>query len=162
MPTGSSPLARGLLGSPPPRCRTPGIIPARAGFTRSTWTCCAPARDHPRSRGVYGHRRDRPAAGLGSSPLARGLPGRGRRHERERGIIPARAGFTENILHFISFRQDHPRSRGVYMVGSGTSTAQIGSSPLARGLPHIKALRTGEVRIIPARAGFTRCLMATT
>ena len=39
----------------------------------------------------------------------------------------------------------------------GRLSAQIptGSSPLARGLPLRLAVRVGEVRIIPARAGFT-------
>mgnify|MGYP001673488441 CR=1 FL=1 len=53
---GSSPLARGL----PLLVHTPGlasrIIPARAGFTVSRSPRAVPARDHPRSRGVY--RRD--------------------------------------------------------------------------------------------------------
>ena len=50
---GSSPLARGLL--PPPWVTAParGIIPARAGFTRSHGRSGPSERDHPRSRGVY-------------------------------------------------------------------------------------------------------------
>ena len=74
LPSGSSPLARGL---PVPSPRHP-----------------LPQRDHPRSRGVYPPptvmRRTKP----GSSPLARGL------HKIEAAlkaadrIIPARAGFT--------------------------------------------------------------------
>ena len=50
---GSSPLARGLRGvtfSVPLGFR---IIPARAGFTPSSMSCCPTRRDHPRSRGVY-------------------------------------------------------------------------------------------------------------
>ena len=31
-----------------------------------------------------------------------------------------------------------------------------GSSPLARGLPDVEALLSEDLRIIPARAGFTR------
>ena len=38
---------------------------------------------------------------------------------------------------------------------AGTSAA-AGSSPLARGLRHRRALHLGRIRIIPARAGFTR------
>ena len=50
---GSSPLARGLL-LPGPRHRPgPGIIPARAGFTRSGGPSARRPQDHPRSRGVY-------------------------------------------------------------------------------------------------------------
>ena len=71
---------------------------------------------------------------------------------------------------------DHPRSRGVYDQVDNVAAAHEGSSPLARGLPerkseavygqgssplarglHVGARRGGGgVRIIPARAGFTR------
>ena len=51
--------------------------------------------DHPRSRGVYAMVKEAQTLFVGSSPLARGL----RRPEvfdaMRRGIIPARAGFTE-------------------------------------------------------------------
>ena len=50
----------------------------------------------------------------GSSPLARGLrqvPGL--RHPMG-GIIPARAGFTKVEKALRLYREDHPRSRGVY------------------------------------------------
>ena len=50
---GSSPLARGLR-QPIPHCeQTGGIIPARAGFTRTASAICSRSWDHPRSRGVY-------------------------------------------------------------------------------------------------------------
>ena len=115
MQPGSSPLARGLRWR---RCRLGGrggIIPARAGFTgRCRSGCGCGSWDHPRSRGVYaGHdaaRCGRP----GSSPLARGLHSRGDLGHAADRIIPARAGFTTG------------RSRGA---------SQLGSSPLARGLP---------------------------
>ena len=91
---GSSPLARGLLRIEDMGFVGRGIIPARAGFTGGGLQVGRGGRDHPRSRGVY------PAPGAsartasGSSPLARGLP-RGRRVAApQRGIIPARAGFT--------------------------------------------------------------------
>ena len=70
---GSSPLARGLPDGSLGRGHRLGIIPARAGFTRTRSTPTTRAEDHPRSRGVYRpgprHRRHR----RGSSPLARGL-----------------------------------------------------------------------------------------
>ena len=52
-------------------------------------------------------------------------------------------------------KQDHPRSRGVYVVCTEGNVYRIGSSPLARGLPRWRALSDNERRIIPARAGFT-------
>ena len=72
---------------------------------------------------------------LGSSPLARGLPRTQFNTVRPEGIIPARAGFTQEE--------------------SAMLTALLGSSPLARGLlTHVLQVIL-RVRIIPARAGFT-------
>ena len=70
---GSSPLARGLHERRGQGSHSPGIIPARAGFTltsRGTWV---PDADHPRSRGVYSHVSHVSHVSPGSSPLARGL-----------------------------------------------------------------------------------------
>ena len=93
-PPGSSPLARGL----PDPARIPaagrGIIPARAGFTRSECRGSWRSRDHPRSRGVYRRTGCLSCSRIGSSPLARGLRWAFRAAEEEGGIIPARAGFT--------------------------------------------------------------------
>ena len=91
--------------------------------------------DHPRSRGVY-HVCLQSGRGVqGSSPLARGLPSRGRERPMGPRIIPARAGFTSTGEMGERNSWDHPRSRGVYLI------ALYGGA-----LP---------VRIIPARAGFT-------
>ena len=50
---------------------------------------------------------------------------------------------------------DHPRSRGVYLMGRRIQAAPFGSSPLARGL-HVAAREFNiGAGIIPARAGFT-------
>ena len=70
---GSSPLARGLLATLTVLLLTPGIIPARAGFTRPAPALFLLTRDHPRSRGVYPESFQPSVSGLGSSPLARGL-----------------------------------------------------------------------------------------
>ena len=51
--TGSSPLARGLLGGCRMKQEITGIIPARAGFTRIERRAQKEVGDHPRSRGVY-------------------------------------------------------------------------------------------------------------
>ena len=153
---GSSPLARGLPGAPPPARRHPRIIPARAGFTPSPATRAPGAWDHPRSRGVYVD--GSPASQLvrGSSPLARGLPRPVARlpvaagdHPRSRGVYgPPTEPLGREVM-------DHPRSRGVYGLSSGSLAMSIGSSPLARGLRSRLRRRDGEVGIIPARAGFT-------
>ena len=111
---GSSPLARGLHYDAGDNAVYIGIIPARAGFTRSWRSPIIVLADHPRSRGVYSAGRDVIAKVAGSSPLARGLPHYAPYHQERKGIIPARAGFT------FEYFQAPPLSHG--------------SSPLARGL----------------------------
>ena len=153
---GSSPLARGLPGRSRPRWCGPGIIPARAGFTRRPRRVPLGDRDHPRSRGVYRPRCLRSRRTRGSSPLARGLRMTEEENNEADGIIPARAGFTRSRSCASGAGRDHPRSRGVYGIPEDAIPEPDGSSPLARGLlrePDHQSPRRG---IIPARAGFTR------
>ena len=92
----------------------------------------------------------------GSSPLARGLH-RGLVGEiTDWRIIPARAGFTPVPVRGRTRVPDHPRSRGVYWVDDYLREADLGSSPLARGLPRAADGQELLAGIIPARAGFTR------
>ena len=140
-PSGSSPLARGLRNGEFKTWRERRIIPARAGFTGRRRRRRSRPPDHPRSRGVYRYRTHAYKEAYGSSPLARGLPTTDTPSLGERGIIPARAGFTCNTQTM--------------------SLPPHGSSPLARGLPSMAGvLRMGR-RIIPARAGFTAQLVGT-
>ena len=152
---GSSPLARGLREGFKPGRNEPGIIPARAGFTRWVGACARRCRDHPRSRGVYDFLAEHGIKLEGSSPLARGLHREDPdRHHRFR-IIPARAGFTPRTCRRRSPREDHPRSRGVYRGLPGPGRPAVGSSPLARGLLFNSVSSFVSTGIIPARAGFT-------
>ena len=134
--------------------------------------------DHPRSRGVYGAPADAGGGLGGSSPLARGLLDRINLGILYRRIIPARAGFTDAAQvddaarpRIIPARagftppprkkfprkSDHPRSRGVYIARGDNHDLSNGSSPLARGLLSCGSWPHDSTRIIPARAGFTRC-----
>ena len=72
------------------------------------------------------------------------------------GIIPARAGFTLGRWFWAARRGDHPRSRGVYAGRRETTIGTRGSSPLARGLRSRARALIRPIRIIPARAGFTK------
>ena len=153
---GSSPLARGLRVRQIMDATLRRIIPARAGFTGPAGPCYPRTGDHPRSRGVYALiRRDDPDY-EGSSPLARGLRLRVRRHLRGDRIIPARAGFTPGREPASSSPSDHPRSRGVYEYEGQVSVYWFGSSPLARGLQGRWGHAASCRGIIPARAGFTK------
>ena len=153
---GSSPLARGLQGDVP-LLRIPArIIPARAGFTSTPTYPSGMATDHPRSRGVYGGVYPGTRFRVGSSPLARGLQRGPGPLCGVRGIIPARAGFTQPRHSRSTRGPDHPRSRGVYAPDEDADRSGCGSSPLARGLRHVCHRPADGLRIIPARAGFTR------
>ena len=156
IPCGSSPRVRGLLVRQLLAHIELRIIPARAGFTGGAGWC---ARCH-----------------AGSSPRVRGLPHRGQPPCQEERIIPARAGFTPANAATLAVATDHPRACGVYDRNPRKSTQNHGSSPRVRGLqppreylslaggssprvrglPHHEAKRQDDVRIIPARAGFTR------
>ena len=92
----------------------------------------------------------------GSSPLARGLHPLACYEQPVSGIIPARAGFTTTTPRGTTWSPDHPRSRGVYGNSTTDVPADLGSSPLARGLPKVSGGSVTTDRIIPARAGFTR------
>ena len=131
---GSSPLARGLPQRGAGRRRRRRIIPARAGFTPSPRPAGTPSADHPRSRGVYPAVVTTQPAPAGSSPLARGLLASLHGEFTNRGIIPARAGFTTLALCSYHRARDHPRSRGVYGFVFCSYVCSAGSSPLARGL----------------------------
>ena len=152
---GSSPLARGLPGDHITGWWEAGIIPARAGFTWRHRRRGPDHQDHPRSRGVYMGTDAWPETTVGSSPLARGLPGPWSPIRSRRRIIPARAGFTTYSGSVAGPPSDHPRSRGVYGTDSGPARARSGSSPLARGLQDCAWVPVAACRIIPARAGFT-------
>ena len=152
---GSSPLARGLPAGRLASEAWSRIIPARAGFTRTRLSAPTSSGDHPRSRGVYDERNSRMSGLKGSSPLARGLQVRVRHVLPVRGIIPARAGFTNDHSRNVNVDWDHPRSRGVYSVLSSPCCVAVGSSPLARGLRVRVSLVLLDHGIIPARAGFT-------
>ena len=93
---------------------------------------------------------------LGDHPHARGLPRWTRQARADHRIIPARAGFTGSELFPASLGGDHPRSRGVYPAFFTWAVTVPGSSPLARGLLDLHGDSDVLVRIIPARAGFTK------
>ena len=152
---GSSPLARGLPGGTGGGRPSPGIIPARAGFTGKATIRGLRRPDHPRSRGVYFLPSVPRLVRGGSSPLARGLRGAGRAGRPGARIIPARAGFTLGCRFRVREYGDHPRSRGVYLCAITLGKSGPGSSPLARGLRRLGPFRQVAARIIPARAGFT-------
>ena len=115
---------------------------------------------HPRSRGEHMEVPAEYLAVIGSSPLARGTPGRQDASLQLQRFIPARAGNTRRRPRPSSTAPVHPRSRGEHRFRQMRFSVRVGSSPLARGTPSICCLNGGEDRFIPARAGNTRPLFS--
>ena len=92
---GSSPLARGTLLPTVDEVADAGLIPARAGNTRGLGRGNPPKGAHPRSRGEHISPRRRAHVTVGSSPLARGTLIRNNSKTQLTGLIPARAGNTD-------------------------------------------------------------------
>ena len=153
---GSSPLTRGKLAAFEATVRVEGLIPAHAGKTPASLThiCMPPA--HPRSRG------ENPGAYVGfttmkgSSPLTRGKPHLVVVGEAIRRLIPAHAGKTDLRALGAGACAAHPRSRGENIQTCVQVAADLGSSPLTRGKPHLVVVGEAIRRLIPAHAGKTR------
>ncbi len=154
---GSSPLVRGAQAYDVPFSVSDGIIPARAGSTRSSCPPACACRDHPRSCGEHWMEDQGRSRSSGSSPLVRGAPGADPRRDVVDGIIPARAGSTSSAVSTANAAKDHPRSCGEHLDCHDYHSFFVGSSPLVRGAP--TALISSELSagIIPARAGSTAC-----
>ena len=129
---GFTPVTSSLARRAPDHPRTRGVYARRArasrprrgssphtrGLRRSLRRPRLARTDHPRTRGVY-----HPAPGdlshrTGSSPHTRGLLTHPQHHVPAPGIIPAHAGFTDMCVLRLSVCRDHPRTRGVYSLGS--------------------------------------------
>ena len=93
----------------------------------------------------------------GSSLLARGTLYLVVDRAGDDRIIPARAGNTRLRRRPPARRPDHPRSRGEHSTPKESPILDVGSSPLARGTRYHHGQVQGRPRIIPARAGNTRC-----
>ena len=153
--SGSSPLARGTLTATCEGCQVAGLIPARAGNTPGTLRGHHQTRAHPRSRGEHQPLLDSFRWWRGSSPLARGTR---RAHVLAHcrvGLIPARAGNTEQIHQMLPPDGAHPRSRGEHRSMMMRTLVGLGSSPLARGTQLHAGHGSLAQGLIPARAGNT-------
>ena len=95
------------------------------------------------------------ASQLGSSPRARGAPGRARPLGAQEGIIPACAGSTSRTSSPACSRRDHPRVRGEHTPVEPVKPVIEGSSPRARGALSRPSAHPRSTGIIPACAGST-------
>ena len=154
--SGSSPRARGARVARPPADQHRGIIPACAGSTRRPSRPGRRGRDHPRVRGEHTVNDISRALMRGSSPRARGARVRPDQRSGGPGIIPACAGSTSRSLAWWGGTWDHPRVRGEHQASVVYMEETTGSSPRARGAPHVRGPSSTSGGIIPACAGSTR------
>ena len=154
--TGSSPRARGTR----PQEWRDGVIrrfiPACAGNTRRSTSEASLQPVHPRVRGEHQIRAARTSPTIGSSPRARGTPGRDRRPASVDRFIPACAGNTRRSTSEASLQPVHPRVRGEHQIRAARTSPTIGSSPRARGTPGRDRRPASVDRFIPACAGNTK------
>jgi len=92
---------------------------------------------------------------LGSSPRARGAQETTFTNAAAEGIIPACAGSTLPGAPSPDRMGDHPRVRGEHLSVLSLAAAPRGSSPRARGAPHVDPGPATSAGIIPACAGST-------
>ena len=109
---GSSPRARGTHRRGHHRLGRVRFIPACAGNTRPGRRTRSPCSVHPRVRGEHAHAGSLRCLTTGSSPRARGTPGRWRHRASCSRFIPACAGNTPCGVAGPSALPVHPRVRG--------------------------------------------------
>ena len=155
-PPGSSPPARGTLCDAEDGTQKGRFIPACAGNTGGATPMPCHRSVHPRLRGEHRRRKTPRSSGLGSSPPARGT-------REMRGwstllarFIPACAGNTPLASPRLPCTSVHPRLRGEHSYTISSFPFCLGSSPPARGTPHIRDGDGAAFRFIPACAGNTR------
>ena len=136
------------------------IIPARAGQTHERKEMQKRASDHPRACGANDFLIAGANVGCGSSPRVRGKPVTPAASPLRRRIIPARAGQTRERQQTRGHRTDHPRACGANSDGHRGEWGPDGSSPRVRGKHRMADALMAVPRIIPARAGQTRCLVS--
>ena len=114
---GSSPPARGTHRAADPGHRQRRFIPACAGNTRASQSPRERGTVHPRLRGEHHVATDFVKTIGGSSPPARGTPGRHQGARSRARFIPACAGNTCSTTASFSKSTVHPRLRGEHISG---------------------------------------------
>ena len=160
-PDGSSPRVRGKLGRRQHGTIRQGLIPARAGKTRSRRRRIGRGWAHPRACGENAPMVAFASMPAGSSPRVRGKRHRRHRQPVHRGLIPARAGKTPSGRSWRRGRAAHPRACGENRLPRLPRALTMGSSPRVRGKHVHRHGHQLDRRLIPARAGKTvfRCFM---
>ena len=152
---GSSPRGRGKPYGLDSQLALSGLIPARAGKTPSTASLSTSRPAHPRAGGENAKLEKAAAPEPGSSPRGRGKLGAEAGRARGPGLIPARAGKTEQKARGCPSWTAHPRAGGENPVGAVKPASPPGSSPRGRGKRQARRADHLGTGLIPARAGKT-------
>mgnify|MGYP000999041523 CR=1 FL=1 len=158
---GSSPLTRGKHDGQGAVVADGGLIPAHAGKTFLELVGGDHGGAHPRSRGENFRVARTGQVVDGSSPLTRGKLNEAAPSQHRAGLIPAHAGKTPSQDRQAAGRRAHPRSRGENPFGVGHRGGDMGSSPLTRGKRGASRAEDDFDGLIPAHAGKTRCVSAS-
>ena len=150
---GSSPRVRGAVSAQAYASDDLGIIPARAGSSLAPRNLPCQARDHPRACGEQALRPMMLPPGSGSSPRVRGAVEVDAAGYQRPGIIPARAGSSQDWPYATPRFQDHPRACGEQPFELFAWELFAGSSPRVRGAAIACWPSWPAAGIIPARAG---------
>ncbi len=134
---GSSPRVRGAGQGRRLRHGAGGIIPARAGSSRSTCRTSSQPWDHPRACGEQNPPVVVADGNVGSSPRVRGADVMSNVIWNRLGIIPARAGSSLTKQCKVSATRDHPRACGEQASATTVTTSFTGSSPRVRGAAEV-------------------------
>ena len=138
-----------------PPCLGRGLIPARAGKTRSRIQRASSPPAHPRACGENRRHMHSSEFRSGSSPRVRGKLVGGFREFLARGLIPARAGKTPRSTTTSCPAAAHPRACGENGARALHLLRFLGSSPRVRGKRDLLPRLDLVDRLIPARAGKT-------
>ena len=150
---GSSPHARGTHDRHRGRNHRRRFIPACAGNASPRCSTSGNSAVHPRMRGERPQGNAKGLVHSGSSPHARGTPGRRRRPSPCGRFIPACAGNARRFAFVLETLAVHPRMRGERISNRCLRLRRRGSSPHARGtLTRHFWIKTAD-RFIPACAG---------
>ena len=152
---GSSPLTRGKRGHDARHAQAPGLIPAHAGKTVTSFSPSVERMAHPRSRGENSVVVRVAHNAQGSSPLTRGKHAFAEQRPGGQGLIPAHAGKTSRRPGVATLAWAHPRSRGENHRLRQSVLLEAGSSPLTRGKHGSRRACPRGGRLIPAHAGKT-------
>ena len=152
---GSSPRVRGKPGDFVAGRGWHGLIPARAGKTRSGPPPGSGRTAHPRVCGENEAVGDPLAALAGSSPRVRGKPPACAMTCRSIRLIPACAGKTPRPRRNQFCQQAHPRVCGENVIAGFIAAVRAGSSPRVRGKRVLLPGGGSWARLIPACAGKT-------